>query len=246
MDMKVHVLPGDSLVGEFKETGIEGDVIVCREALITGDVDAESLPEFWDQRARFILSAYGEDEIEYHEKVADELARLIDLPADAEVNLWFEYELFCSVNMWFSLWLLRETGANVYRVEPLVLAMEDRWKGYGSLGADELQICFEGRTKLTPEDIALGAELWDAYRKNNFTRLKELSKTNSPAFPYLAEVCEAAIDRDERPLEILQEIRADGFETFPEIFPEFVNRAGEYGYGDAQVKRILAQMEIDL
>ncbi len=107
--MKVHVLPGDSLTPEFKKTGIDGEMIICREALVSGDVDAESLPEFWDQRARFISSAFAEDQIEYHEKVADELARLIDLPDDAEVNLWFEYELFCSVNMWFCLYLLQET-----------------------------------------------------------------------------------------------------------------------------------------
>ena len=124
MYMIFHVLAGDSLVEEFKKTGIEGEVIVCREAFVDGPVDAETTDEFWEQRARFILAGYGDDEIEYHEKVADELNKLTELTSDGEVNLWFEYELFCSVNMWFCLWLLEPTGAAVYRVEPIGLDQE--------------------------------------------------------------------------------------------------------------------------
>ncbi len=240
--MRLHVLPGDAQVEEFRKTGIDGDVIVCRETLITGDVDADSLPEFWEQRARFILSAFGEDEIEYHEKVGDELARLIDLPDYAEVNLWFEYELFCSVNLWFCLYLLQDSGAEVYRVEPLVRGLDDRWKGFGGFGAEELNTCFEGRRRLTPGDVSLGAELWNAYRKSDHARLRELSNTDSANFPYLKEACEAAINKDTRPIEILREIRADGFDAFPEIFPEFVNRAGEYGFGDVQIKYMLEKI----
>jgi Domain of unknown function (DUF1835) len=240
--MKTHVLPGDATAVEFRKANIEGDVIVCRECLISGDVNAESLPEFWEQRARFILSAFGEDEIEYHENVADELAKLIDLPDGTEVNLWFEYELFCSVNLWFCLYLLQEADAEIYRVEPLVLKPEDRWKGFGGLDAQELKTCFEGRKKLSAEDATLGASLWNAYRRNNHSLLRELSKANSANFPYLEEVCEAAINKESRPLEILQNIRADGFKTFPEIFPEFVSRAGEYGFGDVQIKYMLEKL----
>ncbi|MGB7207363.1 MAG: DUF1835 domain-containing protein [Pyrinomonadaceae bacterium] len=240
--MNFHVMPGDSTEAEFRKANIEGDVIVCRECLISGDIDAESLPEFWEQRARFILSAFGEDEIEYHEKVADELAKLIDLPDGTEVNLWFEYELFCSVNMWFCLYLLHEADAEIYRVEPIVLKPEDRWKGFGGLDARELKMCFEGRKKLTPEDVTLGANLWNAYRHNDHSRLLELSKVNTAHFPYLEEVCEAAINKETRPLEILQYIRADGFKTFSEIFPEFVSRAGEYGFGDVQIKYMLEKL----
>ncbi len=240
--MKVNVLPGDATAAEFRKTKIDGDVIVCRECLISGDVDADALPEFWEQRARFILSAFGEDDIEYHERVADELAKLIDLKEGTEVNLWFEYELFCSVNMWFCLYLLQETGAEIYRVHPLVLKTDNRWKGFGGLDPAALATCFEGRKALTSEDVALGTDLWNAYRHNDHTRLRELSKVNSNSFPYLKEVCEAAIDKETRPLEILQDIRAEGFKTFPEIFPEFVDRAGQYGFGDVQIKYLLEKI----
>lgn len=237
--MIYHVLPGDSLVEEFKKTRIEGETIICRECLIVGDVDAETLPEFWEQRARFILSEYGEDEIDFHERVADELEKLADLEADTEVNLWFEYELFCSVNMWFCISRLADTGAAIYRVEPAVLTAEDRWKGFGSLTADDLQKCFDERKYLNAEDVALGSGLWEAYCKNDHKQLRILAAAASDRFPYLAEVCEAEIVKATRPKQILDEITATGVTEFTAVFIEFTKRAGVYGFGDLQVERLV-------
>ncbi len=237
--MIYHVLPGDAQVEEFKKTKIDGELIVCRECLAVGDVGAESLSDFWEQRAHFILSEYGEDEIEYHDRVADQLAKLLDLEEGDEVNLWFEYELFCSVNMWFCLWLLSETGATAYRVEPIIRSKEDRWLGFGNLTSDDLSACFNARTKFSAEDVALGADLWNAYRTNDHTKLAELSGSTPACFPYLKEVCEAAIEKDRRPAEMVAEIQFEGKTEFEDIFPEFVRRAGEYGYGDLQVKKLV-------
>ena len=237
--MIYHVLPGDALAEEFKKTNIEGGVIVCRECLIVGPIDAETPFEFWDERARFILSEYGEDEIEFHERVADELEKLVDVEADDEVNLWFEYELFCSVNMWFCLSLLRDSGAAVYRVEPVMLRTEDRWKGFGNIEADDLQKCFETRKYLNAEDIEIGADLWNAYRRNDHTRLQQLAAKATDRFPYLAEVVDAAIEKDTKPKQILRDILAEGITGFEDIFTEFVKCAGVYGYGDLQVERLM-------
>ena len=237
--MIYHVLPGDAQVEEFKKTKIEGDVIVCRECLIVGDVNADTLPEFWEQRARFILSEYGEDEIEYYERVANELAKLLDLDKDDEVNLWFEYELFCSVNMWFCLWLLSETKTSVFRVEPIVRSDHDKWLGFGNLVSADLQACFKQRTRFNAEDIALGSALWNVYRTSDNARFAKFSTKESACFPYLKNICEAAIERDTRPAEIIAELQFEGKTEFDEIFSEFTRRAGEYGFGDLQVKRLL-------
>lgn len=237
--MIYHVLPGDSLVEEFAKTGLEGNVIVCREVLIDGPIDADALHEFWEQRARFIVAAHGSDEIEYHEKVAGELIRLTELESDDEVNLWFEYELLCSVNMWFCLALLSETEATVYRVEPIGLEEAKRWDGFAFFDADDLRACAELRTRLTVADIELGTNLWNAYRRRDHIALRELSKTESEGFPFLSEVVAAAIDQDIEPLEVVRSITAAGETDFAKIFAEFKKRAGVYGYGDVQVQRLL-------
>ncbi|MEJ7624845.1 MAG: hypothetical protein WKF34_12705 [Pyrinomonadaceae bacterium] len=240
--MIYHVLPGDSLVGEFEKLGLDGKKIVFREALIAGPIDAPDLDDFWNQRAHFVLAEYGEDEIVYHETVADELSALIDVSPDDEVNLWFEYELFCSVNLWFSLSLLRESGAAIYRVQPMGLTSDDRWKGFGGIGADALTEYFDGREKLSRDDVKLGADLWTAYKTQDFTTLRQLGKANNPRFPYLREVCDAAAKQKSLPLEILGEITASGQRDFAEIFRQFQEKAGVYGFGDLQVSRLLDQM----
>ena len=240
--MIYHVLPGDAVAAEFKKSNIDGEVIVCREAFVAGPLDGENLEEFWEQRAKFILTEYGEDEIEYHERVADPLSRLADLTGEDEVSLWFEYELFCSVHFWFCLWLLKETGATVFRVEPIGLDVIDRWDGFGKFTADDLKACFALRTAMTEDDIEMGASLWDAYRHKNHTALVELAKTDSLGFPYLKEVASAAIAEDIEPIEVLRAITGGGETDFAKIFVEFKKRAGVYGYGDLQVERLLGRL----
>jgi len=242
--MIYHVLPGDAQVPEFKASGIKGKVIVCREALIHGPVEADDLEQFWNERARFIVGEYGEDEIAYHDNVARELARLQDLEAEDDVNLWFEYELFCSVNMWFCLSLLTGTGATVYRVEPLGLDVEHRWNGFGGFTAEQMRASYELRTRLSHGQVELGAELWHAYRKKDHRQLKQLAaKCYADCFPYLTEIAAAAAEEDIHPFEVLKEIRSRGEREFPKIFEEFRKRAGVYGYGDTQVRRLLEKLQ---
>ncbi len=240
--MIYHVLPGDAQVEAFKRTGIAGELIVCREALVSGPIDAENLESFWHERAAFILSEYGEDEIEYHDKVAGELSKLCDMTVDDEVNLWFEYELFCSVNLWFCLALLSATDATVFRVEPSGLAEKDRWNGFATFDPPALIASFEHRTELTPRDVKLGAAFWDAYRHKDHGELKRLAGNETIAFPHVVEVVAAAAEQETRPAQILREIAAVGEKDFGKIFREFKKRAGVYGYGDLQVEALLNRL----
>jgi hypothetical protein len=240
--MIYHVLPGDAQVEEFRKTGIDGDLIVFREALVTGPIEEADADEFWDRRARFILSEYGEDEIEYQEKVADELLRLEEIGEGDEVDLWFEFELFCSVNYWFCLDQLKDSGAAIYRIAPVDASPDNVWDGFGQHEADDLKACFDSRIELTSEDVETGSRLWHAFRERDPVGLKELGKYRSPAFPFLREVCEAAADIESRPREIVREIVASGKRDIEEVFPEFRSRAGVYGFGDLQVEKLIERV----
>src|SRR5690606_26458978 len=125
--MTLHALPGDALAEQFSAAAIPGEVIVFREALVTGPVDGAYPDEFWDVRSNFVALEYGEDPLDYREKVAYEIDRLTEISSDDEAALWFEYDLFCQVNMCFCLARLR--GHNkVSRVAPVGLAPDDIWK----------------------------------------------------------------------------------------------------------------------
>jgi hypothetical protein len=235
--MNLHVLPGDATVAQFNDSGVDGSVAVCRECLVEGPVAGETRGELFRERAEFIRAAYDGDD--YAANVAAEFEKLLALRAGDEVNLWFEYELFCQVNYWFCLSLLEGTGAKVFRVSPILRDQSDKWKGFGQLSSRDMATCFAARVELSAEDIRRGAKLWDAFRFGRADEMRELAVTDSGAFPMLSETVEAAIARDERPREILREIIGEGVAGFENVFREFSQRAGVYGYGDSQVRRLV-------
>lgn len=237
--MVIHVIPGDAYVGTFKETGITGEIVVCRECLVDGPINSGSLNEFWQMRARFL---YPDDPSKYLESTVPAFNKLAAANEDDQVNLWFEYELFCQVNMWFCLSLLENTGAEVYRVAPVTLPVANRWEGFARSTAEDLESCFGARTKFSAEDIALGAGLWEAFKNNDPDKLRSLSTHRSACFPYLDEVCEAAIQKDTEPARLLSDILMSGETDFGRIFASFRELAGVYGYGDTQVKRLLESL----
>ncbi len=239
--MTLHVLPGDALAEQFSAAGIPGDVIVFREALVTGPLDGDYPDEFWDVRSNFVAIEYGEDPLDYREKVAYEIEPMADVPAGDEVVLWFEYDLFCQVNMWFCH--ARLSGhEKVSRVAPVGLAPDDIWKGFAIHTPQELEKCFRQRVLLTEEDILTGTELWKAFVDRDSDRLKALGQFSSPAFPFLKEACGAAAVVDTEPLAVVRELREAGHTEFETLFPEFQKRAGVFGFGDLQVERLLQKL----
>jgi hypothetical protein len=238
--MIYHMLPGDAQVEAFKQSGIEGEILVCREALIEGDITGETLDEFFVNRAAFHNDSSDEDPANYNAKVASQFRKLIELTGKDEINLWFEYELFCAVNMWLCIDLVSNTGASVFRVEPFYRTSDNRWDGFGGVTPEQMRQCFARRKELTFDELSLGTALWKAYRNHDRAELERLATAASRAFPYLNELCEAAVSKDSRPGEIVREIQAEGITDFSQLFSVFRKRAGVYGFGDNQVKRLMS------
>jgi hypothetical protein len=243
---KIHVLNGDSLAEKLNAV-VQGNIIVCREALIDGPKLTVLDDEFWKVRASFISSSFQTTPDEYYHHVKHELLKLHQIPKDAEFFLWFEDDLFCQCNYWFCLKLIRSitTTRQLYRVSPQSEEVAPEWSGFGKLTKTDLSYSLSRSIKLTESDVALGISLWDAFAADDFQRLIELSKHRSNAFFKLEEVITSHIDRfsttDQpgRPQRILLEIIQSGKNNFEEIFAEFMQRGGIYGFGDVQVKNML-------
>jgi hypothetical protein len=241
--MKLHVLPGDAYLEAFRGTDLQGDLAVFRECLIEGELWGPSLPELWKTRENYLSTSYPESDKSYTRDVADEIEKLLVPGAGDEIYLWFEYELFCSVNYWFCLYLLRDSFATVYRVSPTVRDEETRWRGFGRLNSEDLLECWNDRVRLSAKDIQQGYELWQAFRTKNDARLGLLGSYGSEAFPYMKEVAAAAAEIETRPKDILTDISAHSNAEFHEVFSEFAKRAGVYGFGDVQVKKLLDEIK---
>ncbi len=241
----MHVLPGDSLVETFEATELGGEVAICRECLVDGKISAETLEEFWSVRASFLDDQSNEPSKLYEHYAKPEFEKILSANTSTTVNLWFEYELFCQVNMWFCLFLLRNSNAEIFRVEPIVRTSEDVWKGFGRLNAVELKRCFAERKKLSNVDVELGSNLWKAFQTSDFAKLIELSKSKSQCFPYLEEVCKAATELETRPKFALQKIIEGGENDFGKVFRKFNETEGIYGFGDLQVRRIFDEIQTE-
>jgi hypothetical protein len=239
-----HVLNGDCLAEQLGQTAINQDFIICRECLIDGDVKANNLNDFWKIRAEFIVDSYEATTEDYFEKTVKEFEKLSNLPENLEICLWFENDLFCQVNMWFVLSiLLKQANLKVFRVFP-ISGNGDIWKGFGNATSAKLEKAYSSKVQFEQNDLDLGVHLWEAYQKNDFEQLKELSKTHSNCFEYLEEVCQAHLDRFPsnntlgKPEQLIKELILDKPIEFQEVFQEFSERAGIYGFGDLQVKSI--------
>lgn len=242
--MIYNILNGDSLAYSFPDAKIEGEVIVVREALIDGDLSGSDLQSFWDLRARHLQST----EAQYHEKVVSEFEKIMSAPDGSEFNLWFEYDLFCQVNMWFAISVINSLPVKkkVYTVHTSYLDRNNKhfWNGFGPANSSQLQACFADRTLLNDSDLKLGTDLWEAYKSGNLERLANLSTNQSPAFPYLQEVVKAHIDRfpkdgtKGRPEKVVEDIVENISTDFTKVCTEFWKREGIYGFGDTQIRNL--------
>jgi len=244
--MVYHVLNGDALVPGFKATGLPGEIIVARECLIEGDLKGETLPEFLENRARFVEDEFNEERVRYYDNVAPEFEKLLSAEPGSEFNLWFGYDLFCRANMWFVLSLLShlEGDKEVNVVYPSFREKHDIWLEFGRATSEQLMEAFDNRVNFAQRDFRLANDLWTAYKQSDLGRLHDLSIFQSPCFPYLQEVCQAHIERfpykgkKGRPERVIEEILKKNARDFKTVFKEFSAREGIYGFGDTQVRKI--------
>ena len=242
--MIYNILNGDSLAHSFPDAKIEGDIIVVREALMDGDLSGDNLNDFWRSRAKYHRST----EAEYRSGVAKEFEKIIDAPDNTEFNLWFEYDLFCQVNMWFVISIINSLSIKkkVYAVYTSYLGRYDKqfWNGFGQATSSELKICFAERIPLKDNDLQFGQDLWAAYKSDDLEELIRLAKKTSPTFPYLQEVVKAHVERfpkdgtEGRPERVLEEITKNISTDFHQVFKEFWSRESIYGFGDTQLKEL--------
>lgn len=237
-----HILNGDALKEKFPKS-LGGECIVIHECLVDGPVNGETLEEFYKTRESYLTETYGDQvsDISYTKDVIPELTRLERIPASSKVYLWFETDLFCQVNLWFTisqLWDI-EKALNLYLVLPYSHAIY----GFGSMNTDELEDVFNEEINLL--DFPMVKDLWMAYQSNDIHRLENIGNLYSQQLPFLKDSIQAHKDRRigtnelGRPKQVLMQI-IEELDTlnFGAVFQEFCKRESIYGFGDLQVKRL--------
>ena len=240
MKKQYHILNGDSLKDQFPEK-ITGEIIIARECLVDGNVKGDNLKEFFHSRAEFISSYDNYSVQDYYDKTVPEIQKMLDIIDNAEVNLWFEDDLFCQVNFWFVLSLLFNSTSNnsIYLIRPKA----HNQYGFGGLNELELQLVYEERTLLTSLDKLSG--LWKYYQNEDFDNLLKTASELESEYPFILTAVKAHLDRipskgnlgrpSESLIQIMKDLNTDQFNL---VFREFCKRESIYGFGDLQVKRL--------
>lgn len=247
--MIYHILNGDCLKEQFPES-ISGESIVTRECLVDGDVQGESLQELFDTRAKFINTLDGDYSVEsYFVKVVSEFDKIGNIPDNSEVNLWFEDDLFCQVNLWFVLHLLNESNSKniiLHIVRPTTHIQF----GFGRMSSSELSTAFHQKRQIDEPTLGILRKLWRLYQNKQYLEMLKLVEVLEKEYDFVKTAILAEMERhpDEGSiggpkqtlLNIMNELQTDDFGI---IFREFQKKEAAYGFGDLQVKRLLDEIE---
>ena len=246
MQKEVHFLNGDALDAQFPN-GIRGEKLICRECLVEGPIEENKMADFFLQRAAYLDNHYGESSLEvYRTKV---VAQFQQLQAAAEagncINLWFEDDLFCQVNLWFTLSLLHEMDgkSEIYLVRP----PRNTPYGFGGLNTEELTVCYKERIPIT--ELSLWKALWEAYRLAEPEQLTEVATSLEQRYSFVSRAVAAHLARfptstqEGRPIKRLKAIIKElGTTQFGPVFQLFCQTEAIYGFGDVYVKRLFDEV----
>jgi hypothetical protein len=248
MHKQYHNLNGDCLKEQFPKQ-IEGAIIVARECFVDGDVRGTTHREFFENRARFITSIVPDYSMEdYFTDTFAEFQKIQAIPANAVIHLWFEDDLFCQVNFWFTVHLILNslTDCHVYLIRPATHTPY----GFGGLSVLELISAYKQKTPITELDKI--ANLWNLYQTSKLDELVQVAQNLQNKYPFILEAVKAHIERipnerhPGRPvqtlLDIMNELETDSFGV---IFKEFNRRESIYGFGDLLVKRMYDQIRLN-
>lgn len=191
----LHILNSDSTHEIFKQTSITGDVVVWREMLCEGAVvkDVGSDP-FWKERYSYFENELRVEKLEYYDKTIKEIIRLQDISNYKEVVLWFEYDLFCQVNLIaLCTYLLKSYRKDIR----YFLVCSGREKGENQLQSladyspNEYKVLYQNKTRISRNHLLFAQNAWEIYVEDDINTLKTFDFNQSKKFVYL----QAAIDQ---------------------------------------------------
>tara|TARA_R110002073_G_scaffold279026_1_gene442856 strand:- start:95907 stop:96746 length:840 start_codon:yes stop_codon:yes gene_type:complete len=252
----LHILNGDSTTNGIEKGGIGGDTIIWREMLVEGPLHQDiGSDAFWLQRYSFFENEFGVSKIDYYDKTIKELVRIEDLSDYNEVVLWFEFDLFCQINLIALCTYLLQSyrkDINYYLVCTGKVKGEKQLRSLADYASNEYPELFENRIKLSRHNLLYAQQCWNVYVANNQEELAQFNFNKSAKFKYLKPAIDQHLKRFAQKNELNQidtkivEIIHDGIGEERAIVKELLRWQQEetvYGFGDLQYFKYLENMK---
>ncbi|MDT0641845.1 DUF1835 domain-containing protein [Zunongwangia sp. F363] len=249
----IHIINGDSLAEKMQELDIPGEIIVWRELLCEGPAVKElGSEDFIKLRKKFLQDSYGISSEDYEEKFLSQLYALQNIEEYDAVVLWFEFDLFCHINMIAAISFFLAKKKEV----PMSLVCSKKLKGDGGqkslshLSSKQLLSHYKKRIGLTSDDLEIAEYIWELYCSNNPMQLKSQIKRNSN-FEYLSSCIRAHVERfpnsttgiNSLERNVLKIIQRHTISSENQLLGYALEYQGYYGYSDSQMQRLLSKLK---
>ena len=254
MSSLLHITNGDNFTEKLKELNLSGDIITWREMLCEGKTETNVGSEsFWKTRFEFLNKNYKVSKSIFIEKTLKEYRTLCNHKKQDHIVLWFEYDLFCQINLLAVIsWL--KTHRKYAEISLVCSGKEDETNklyGLSELNNQQLIKLFENRIVLTQDDIEYADYVWQLYCSDNPIRLENLSDFKNYQFNYLESSIQAHLHRFPSIKNGLNEMETNilklAIEKTPANKGEFievlVKNQGVLGFGDSQFQRALGRLK---
>ncbi len=253
MKSLLHITNGDNFTSKLQALPVKGDIITWREMLCEGktlcSVGSES---FWKTRFEFLNKNYKISKSWFVEKTLKEYRSLCNHKQQDQIVLWFEYDLFCQINMLAVLsWL--KTHRRHAEISLVCSGREgkgDKLYALTELSDEQLMDLYERRTVLSQDDIEYADYIWQLYCSDNPIRLENQIANNDFQFEYLSEALKTHLRRfptiknglNELENHILEKARSKKFGSKAELTDALLTDQGYYGFADTQYDRIITSL----
>ncbi len=248
----LHITNGDVLTTYLNELDILGEKLTWQEMLCEGptllNIDSDA---FFNARLAFFNAHYNID-LDVN-AFKNEIDKLNHSEKYSEIILWFEYDLFCHINMIAVINLIKQKKIHL----PIYLVCSGRiqgtknLKGLSELSPEQLSNHYKEKVKLSNNDINLVSTIWDIYCGKDHNLLKPFI-IKSSAFKYLSNCLKAHLERfpsyksglNILEKNILEIVRDNTIKSKHHLLGYALNYQGYYGFGDMQIQRIIEKLSL--
>ncbi|MFB9052212.1 DUF1835 domain-containing protein [Formosa undariae] len=248
----LHITNGSVLTKYLVELEFKGEILTWEEMLCEGPtIEHINSDKFLDIRIDFLKEFY-DIEVDL-DKVRKDISILDNIDKYTEIILWFEYDLFCHINLIGVINLLLQKKINL----PLFLVCSGRihgvneLKGLAELSSAQLTDHYDARLRLTTDDKDLARTIWQLYNGKDHNLIKPYIIKHS-SFEYLSNCLKAHLQRfpnsenglSELELNILRIVDRRDIHSRNHLLGYAVNFQGFYGYGDMQFERLINRLSM--
>ncbi len=251
----LHIVNGLSTLKTLDRTDIRGARVSGDDIFAEGPVqDCLQTPAAWRTRAEYLQKHFGIPKEQYLQRKQERERSLQSFAYHEEVVLWFEFDLFCQLNLLYLLhWFSKKELGNskLTLICPGDFPGVKQFRGIGTLSPRQITSLFEDRMEITDQQRKLAERAWCAYSSPDPTQIQLLLQQGTEELRYLHKAFSAHLERFPSTGSGLNSVEAkmleslsDGPRKFPDLFDTVSNSETmfSHGMGDVQFSAYLAAL----